>query len=278
MFSNCDGKDLLTMAVPRSILVTGGNRGIGLEFVRQLLAVEPSPDFVIATHRSPRGSESLSVLESLARDHKNLHLFQLDVTDEAALKQMADSVDSLVGETGLNLMVNNSGINTSAARHMDLTNITSEALMEHLSVNSIAPVMLCKTMLPALRRAADRGVSLPVGWQRAAVVHITSLMASIQLTGEGEFQAVTNTHRRAYAYRGSKTAANMYARIMSYELLPLGVGSLILHPGWVKTDMGGPSAQVDLDVSVSGMIEQIRKLDESRNGEFLDYKGSVLPW
>lgn len=266
------------MAVARSVLVTGGNRGIGLELVKQLLAGNPAPEFIFATHRSPLGSEGTANLESLAKEHRALHLIQLDVTDEDGLKQAASTIQGVVGEQGLNLVINNSGLNQSSARHLTLPELTKDAMVDHFVVNTVAPVLLSQTMLPLLKQAAEKNGAQPLGSRRAAIVHVTSLLGSVQLSGEGRFQGVTNPARRMYAYRGSKCALNMYARVMSYELIPMGIVTLLVHPGWVRTDMGGPNGDLGVDESVRGILQQIAKLDESRNGAYVDHAGEVLPW
>ncbi|XP_065186928.1 C-signal-like [Sycon ciliatum] len=276
-----------TASFPRTVLVTGANRGIGLGIVRQMLqsgatspaaVVAGSPDFLFATHRAPLGSDTMADLESLAKEHPKLHLLKLDVKDECGIKRIADSVEKAVGELGLNLLINNSGLNDPADRHANISELDSAAMLEHLSVNTIGPVLLTQAFMPLLQRAADQNASEALGSQRAAVVYVSSRLGSVALSSEGRVEAVHNTKCRMYAYRCSKSALNMMARVMSYELQPLGILSLLIHPGWVKTGMGGANADFEVADSVRGILTQVRKLDEEHNGAFVSHTGEVLPW
>lgn len=220
-------------------LVTGANRGLGLEMVRQLLARGYT---VHATHRtSPGGLVDI--------DHEQLHLHQLDVRDGAAIAEMTTAI----GPT-LDLLINNAGI--ADGRWPSVSAIDFEVAGEVLEVNAIAPVRITQAALPLL---AKRG---------GTVVMVTSLMGSIADCMSG----------RSYAYRASKTALNMFTVAMKNELRELGISVMLVHPGWVETDMGGPNAPIQAEESVTGIMARIEEQTLDMTGRFVDYAGTALPW
>lgn len=245
------------MTAFENILITGANRGIGLEFVRQYLAQSPAPLNVIATSRSP--SEALAQLQA---DNSNLHILTYDATDYAALPELVTSVGAIVGPRGLNLLVNNAacsgkeGTFASASLAED-----TRALLEN---NAIAPLELTRQLLPLLRLAAgtESRKRCPL------IVNISSKGGSI-----GD-----NTTGGMMPYRTSKAALNMLSRSAAMELKGEGIAVVALTPGWVRTDLGGPKAPTGVQESVQGMVEQIERTDLTRSGTFFNFKGEELPF
>ena len=220
-------------------VITGANRGLGFEMVRQLL----QRDFTVhATYRTDPGR-----LSTLVND--GLHQHQVDVRDGQAIAEMMSAIGG-----SIDVLINNAGI--ADGRWPSVEAIDFDVATEVLEVNAIAPVRVTQAALPLL---ADGG---------GTVVMITSLMGSIGDCMSG----------RSYAYRASKTALNMFTVAMKNELRDLGVSVLLIHPGWVETDMGGPNAPIQAEESVSGIMNRIEEQTLDHTGRFVDYTGQVLPW
>ncbi len=225
------------------VVVTGANRGIGLEFVKQLAA---RGDAVVATARNPEAADALNALA--ASSDGEVTVTQLDVTD-------ADSLAAFVGGLdAVDLLINNAGI---YPRSGGIGELDFDAVVRGFEVNAIAPLRLVNAMLGALRKGSG-----------AKIVNVSSQMGSI----------TDNSSGGAYAYRGSKAALNMLTRSLAHDLRPEGISAAVIHPGWVQTDMGGPNAKITTEQSVSGMLEQIDALDTQRSGDFLNWNGNDLPW
>jgi NAD(P)-dependent dehydrogenase (short-subunit alcohol dehydrogenase family) len=249
------------MSKPITALIVGANRGLGLQLVKDALS-ELNASKVFATYRSEDQSKEL--LE-LAASNPNVVPIQLDIRDETKYPDVVKRVEEVTQGAGLNLLVNNAGIYTM--RPQNLESITKEAMLLHFEVNTIAPLMLAKAFLPLLEKAANSS-SGPLGIQRAAVVNVTSLMGSIADNGSGG----------EYAYRSSKTALNMVTKSLSLDLRSKNILAMVIHPGWVKTDMGGSNAPLSIEDSVRGMIKVIANLSDGDSGKFLRYNGEELPW
>jgi NAD(P)-dependent dehydrogenase (short-subunit alcohol dehydrogenase family) len=219
-------------------VVTGANRGIGLEFVRQLLSHGWD---VYAVCRS--SSEALTSLGPK-------HIFIADVRHQPEVHSIFSSIDSPI-----DLLINNAGV--SDGRWVTFDDVQWDVALDVLHVNAISPMMVTQSALPLLRKASNPCVAM-----------VTSLMGSI-----GDCQS-----GRSYAYRASKTALNMFTTAARNELQQQGIRTILLHPGWVKTDMGGPNAPVGVQESVAGMLEQIMTISIEESGRFVEYTGQVLPW
>ena len=129
-------------------------------------------------------------------------------------------------------------------------------------------MFLTKALLPQLKAAAAREHALPLGVQRAAVVMMSTAVASL----------AENTGGGLTAYRASKTALNMVMKNLSIELKGDGILVLAMHPGWVKTDMGGPNAMIDTDLCCSTMVVTLDAAGEKEHGAFLRYNNTAIPW
>ena len=221
-------------------LVTGANRGIGFELTRQLLETGYT---VHATYRSTKGG-----LADLT--HPLLHLHKLDVRHDDAITAVASTIKG-----GLDLLINNAGI--ADGRWSSVEEIDFEIVSQVMEVNAIAPLRVTRGLLPALARA-----------EGAKVVMMTSLMASIADCHSG----------KSYAYRASKTALNMLTVAMKNELLERNISLILVHPGWVETDMGGPRASLQPKESVAGILDRIHEQTLEMSGRFVQYDGALLPW
>lgn len=238
-----------------TVLITGANRGLGLEFTRQYLA---DGWHVIATCRHP---DAASALREFAVQGNALRIEPLDVTDKLSIAALTKAL----GTTALDLLINNAGVLSTdprrSARLPDLGQFfgtLDDMSWGHvIAVNCIAPVMVSQALMPYLRRRANPKIAM-----------VSSRMGSITLqTTPGDI-----------AYRTSKAALNAAARNMALTLAPENIPVTILYPGWVKTDMGGNDAPLLPQESVTGMRKVIANLTMSQSGLFLNYDGSSIAW
>ena len=241
-------------------------------FVKHILAAGQT-EHIFASHRSPLGSDSAAALEDLAKAHKNVHLVQLDMGDEKSRQQAVKEVEKIVGDDGLNVLVNNSGMLTFET---SLESITQESLSEQLQLNTVSTILVLKAFHPLLKRAAAKNSDKPLGWQRGAVLYTSSILGSLAETKEGQKSGVQ--FAKSYGYRGSKAALNMIAYTLSYELQAEGILSASVNPGWVRTDMGGDQGELSVEESIQGYVAVAQNLRVSNNGLLFNFDGNVLPW
>ena len=223
------------------VLVTGANRGLGLEFVRQYVEASWT---VTATCRSPREADDLKKL--------GVRTEQLDMRETTSFARFAASL------TGpLDLLVNNAGVYGVRGRGQLFSDLDVPSWADTLLVNAIAPIKLTAALLqPLLRATAPK------------VVFVSTNMASFGMdTGGGE-----------YLYRSSKAALNSAVHLLGKDIVPMGIAVAALHPGWVHTDMGGPDAPLSPRMSVEGMRAVIDGLTASNGPVFLNYDGQRIPW
>ncbi|TRY76693.1 hypothetical protein TCAL_07908 [Tigriopus californicus] len=244
---------------PKNILITGCNRGIGLEFVKQYLTGANPPTHLFATCRNP---DKAPELVELSKAHSNLHVLTLDVTNHASFPELVHSISQVVDQEGLNLVLNNAGLLPSEKEG----GVTPEKMREAFEVNTIAPLFLSKALLPLVKIAAQKDASAPMGIEKGAIVLMSTAVASISENSGGG-----NT-----AYRASKTALNQVMKNLSIELKSDGILVMALHPGWVMTDMGGPNALINTETSVGGMIKTLSALTDKDHASFLRYDGTGI--
>lgn len=227
-------------------LVTGANRGLGLEFTRQLLA---RGGHVVATAREPGRAASLN---ALAGEYPGrLRVVPLDVSDPEAIRALAGELP-LSGPASLELLVNCAGVLHSGERFGKL----DPAILEHsLRVNAIGPLLLTEALAP---RLADG----------ARVANISSVLGSI--ASVGRFGTPS--------YAISKAAQNMATALLARALADRGIVVLGLHPGWAQTEMGGDNATVPVADSVAGLLRVIDAAGPGDSGSFRDWQGQALPW
>uniref|UniRef100_A0A3P9KAQ9 Ketoreductase domain-containing protein n=1 Tax=Oryzias latipes TaxID=8090 RepID=A0A3P9KAQ9_ORYLA len=245
-----------------SVLITGCSRGIGLQLVKQLSESSSRPANIIATARNPAGS---AALHELSRTCPGVHAVTLDVCSEQSICSAVKEVQFIVGNQGLNCLINNAAVGSSSS----INSVTREAMMRAFQVNSVAPLFVTKAFLPLLQTAAVRSTGM--GVHRAAVVNISSILGSISLN------CGDSATFKSYAYGTSKAALNMVSRCLAADLGPVGILCVSLHPGWVKTDMGGPHADLTVEESVSGILSTLASFTEHDHGGFKDYRGQTLP-
>lgn len=231
----------------RRVLVTGANRGLGLEFTRQLLA---RGDRVIAACRDPARANALS---ALATAHpEQLHVLAADIARSASVAALAGEAGHLFN--GLDLLINNAGVLISGER---FGTVSAESLQTSLTTNAIGPFLLTQALTPLLAQG-----------NRAIVANISSELGSIADTD--------SFYTPSYAI--SKAAQNMASVLLAHGLSDRRIRVLALHPGWVHTAMGGERAPVSPAASVTGLLEVIDRLGPADTGRFLDYQGKSLPW
>jgi NAD(P)-dependent dehydrogenase (short-subunit alcohol dehydrogenase family) len=225
--------------------VTGANRGIGLELTKQLLK---RGDTVVATARDlDRATE----LKALADKHKGkIDLFGLDVTSDQSVKAFA----SAMGPRAIDVLINNAG--TIGGKPQTPSAMNFDDFLETLNTNTVGPLRVIQALMPNLKSAA-----LP------KIVTISSMMGSM-----------ASAQSDTLAYRVSKAGVNKVMQAVDTDMRRQGVAVLTLHPGWVRTDMGGAGADIAPEESASGIIARIDDLSVENSGRFLDYDGSTRSW
>ena len=234
------------MAAPlRRSIITGANRGLGLEFTRQLLA---RGDHVVAACRHPGKA---SELNHLAGEYPGrLHVLPLDVAEEKSRTAFARELP-LVAD-GIDLLINNAGVLHSGERW---GSVSEANLADSLRTNAMGPFLLTQALASQLA-------------ERATVANISSGMGSI--SDDPDFHSPS--------YRISKAALNMATRMLARALESRGIPVIALCPGWVRTDMGGSSAQITPPESVSALLQVIDAVTPERSGGFFDRFGKPMPW
>ena len=231
----------------RNCLISGANRGIGLEFTRQLLA---RGEHVIAACRHPGKATALN---ALAGEHPGrLHVLPLDVADPKSRASLVHDLPLVLGDDRLDLLVNNAGVLHSGER---FGHVEAAILEDSFRTNAIGPFLLAQALAPLLKDGAR-------------IANLSSVMASI--ASRGEF--------RSPSYCASKAAQNMLTVQLAHALAARGIVVLALHPGWVQTEMGGEHATVPTADAVRGLLQVVDGATPAQSGSFLDWRGGALPW
>ena len=229
----------------RTILITGANRGLGLGFVKRYL--EKKVNVICTTRRIP---ESKELLACKAQYPNNLEILELDLLKEDA----ASSLAKLLKDKPIDILINNAGVGSSN-QHFEA--VSSKPWLEVLKVNLIAPLLITQSIIDNVKKSSTKKI----------------YFLSSQLGSIGE-----NTSGGMYIYRSSKTGLNQIVKSLSVDLMKHKITVISLHPGWVKTDMGGPNAPISVDKSIDGMIRVIETTGIRDTGKFLNYDGRELPW
>ncbi len=236
-----------------TLLITGANRGLGLEFTRQYAADGWN---VVACCRAPEKAEAL---QALVKSSPLVKREALEVTDAASIAALAAKLQ----DAGIDLLINNAGIYSGAANaalgkdsSQNFGTIDAAAWATVLNVNTIAPIMIIEAFTPHVKKSAGK-----------KFVNITSRMGSLTEMGAG-----------SVAYRSSKTALNGAMRVIAHDLQPQRLSVYNFHPGWVQTDMGGKNAHLTPEQSVTAMRATIAKLTPESSGSYLNYDGQIIPW
>lgn len=247
---------------PRSILITGCNRGIGLELVKQYLKPDNRPTHLLATFRDPDSSQELL---DLAKENECLKALKFDVGQRETYSNFVKQVSEIVGtENGLNLLIHNAGF---MAENRELDKITPEEMIKSYEINCIGPLFLTREFLPLLKTAIKPDKA-KFSVDQAASILMSTAVASIAENSGGSL----------YPYRCSKSGLNMAMKSLSVDLKDTGILVMAMHPGWVKTRMGGPNALIDTETCCSTMIETLNGLSEKDHGSFLRYNNTSIPW
>ncbi len=228
-----------------TVLITGANRGLGLEFCRQYAE---RGWHVIACSRNPDDAFDLNNLAS----HHNIRLETLDVSEFGQIDALSQKLAGLP----IDVLINNAGIYTDNGNN-GFGKLDYQAWTKSLVVNTEAPLKMAEAFLPQIK-CSDKKL----------IVNISSLMGSM----------ADNDSGGSIFYRSSKAALNAAMKSLSIELKNQSVGVLIFHPGWVKTDMGGPNALINAEQSVAGMRTLIEDFSLNQSGSFVKYDGTPMPW
>jgi NAD(P)-dependent dehydrogenase (short-subunit alcohol dehydrogenase family) len=229
----------------RTILITGANRGIGLELSEQFARDGWQ---VLACCRSP---DDATRLKALAERDLDIEVFALDVTDQQQISALAEQL----AESSIDLLLCNAGI--YGPRGAAFGAVDAREWLQVLEVNTVAPLMLAQAFITQVAAS-----------QQKLVAVMSSKMGSIDdNSGGGE-----------YIYRSSKTAVNQVVKSLSIDLADRGISAISLHPGWVRTDMGGANAEISTSDSASGLKAILQSAGPAQSGQFLEFNGSSIPW
>jgi NAD(P)-dependent dehydrogenase (short-subunit alcohol dehydrogenase family) len=230
-----------------TVLITGASRGLGLEFVRQYGSDGWE---VIACARAPERASSLKSIAAESDGRVALHA--LDVTEHSAIDALAKKLDG----RAIDVLINCAGAMGGRGSSFGASDYAEwDALFR---LNTFAPMKMAEAFVTHVARSEQK-----------KIVSLSTLMASMARNTLGGF----------YAYRASKAALNALTVSMALDLgRRHGIVAAVIHPGWVRTDMGGPRAEIDAPTSVTGMRSVIAGLTRERAGRFWSYDGSELPW
>lgn len=228
----------------KTVLITGSSRGLGLEFARQL-SVQGMQ--VIATCRHPQQAEAL---KQLAKNRKNLSIAKLDISDDQSILLLARELAGL----SLDWIINNAGI--SGDQGVTVGNIDRVNFLKVFNVNCLSALKVSEAFLPQLEKGQDK-----------LIINLSSILSSISANQRG----------RSYAYRSSKAALNCAMRSFALDVADLGIKVMLLHPGWVKTDLGGPGGEIDAQTSVAAMLKVVEMYKDTSHADVLrSYDGSTI--
>ncbi|TPG67469.1 SDR family oxidoreductase [Hymenobacter nivis] len=232
------------------ILITGANRGLGLELTRQYLE---RGAHVLAASRQPDAAREL---QALRRQYaERLTLITLDVTDDASIAAAAQAAAQAVD--GLDVLINNAGVYQPGGKGQPLGQLSAAAAVETFRINAVGPLLVAQALLPLLRAGG-----------KARIVSISSGLGSLTWKASGD----------PYHYSASKAALNMYMRSLAAEVGHQGILSVVVDPGWMRTGMGGDHATQEPADSARGIIRLAEQLHAEENGSFVTWQNQPVPW
>jgi NAD(P)-dependent dehydrogenase (short-subunit alcohol dehydrogenase family) len=228
----------------QTILITGANRGLGLEFAKQYAR---NGYRVFATVRESSDTKQLA---ALAKGHPSVSMHKLEVTSADSVAALARELDG----QALDMLLCVAGV--MGPKQQKFGSIDYAGMLETFSVNSLGPLRLAEALIENVTKS-----------ERKLIAGVTSGMGSIADSGGG-----------AYAYRASKAGLNMIFHSLAIDLKARGIISVVINPGWVQTDMGGPHASISAEESISAMRKVFDRLTAADSGKFMDYRGGTWPW
>lgn len=244
------------MTIFVTYLITGASRGIGLAIVKQLLTFPENR--IVATVRDIAKAKDLASVKKSVGDR--LSILELDADCETSIKAAAAAVEAIFPE-GLDVLINNAGVNHAKGSPIDYGNMTNlnttaEELNKTFVTNVIGPILVIEAFVPLMKKAPTK-----------KIVNISSILGSL-----------TNNWGGGLSYRVSKAALNMASDCIAKELGRDGFIVIPIHPGWVRTDLGGHDADMTPEESAAGVVKVISGLGREDNTKFYNYDGSIIPW
>ncbi len=224
-----------------TVMITGANRGLGLEFARQYAADGWQ---VIAACRDPAQAGELGGLG------KAVEIVALEVTDFSAIAQLGERLKGRI----IDVLINNAGV---IGTERNIGQLDGDRWMTTLCIDTVAPLLIAQSLLANLRAGKDK-----------KAIFITSRMGSI----------ADNTSGRYYDYRAAKAGLNAAVKSFAIDTAGDRIIAAVIHPGWVQTDMGGPGAAITVDQSVTGMLRELDALTLADTGTFRNWRGGQYPW
>ena len=232
----------------KNVFITGANRGIGLELVKQCLDMKYE---VVATHRK---NSDINNLSSLSEENPNLTVMELDVNSCSSVNSLFSRLNA--SKTKIDLLFNNAGI----LDWSPMEKIQIDSMQQIYETNVIGALRVIKESTDCLKRSQD-----------PLIVNLSSRLGSISLRGETQLGG-------AIAYQCSKAALNMLTKQASIDLSIHEIRVISMSPGWVRTEMGGEDAKYSVNQSVSLFLDKIEALDSTQTGIFLGEDGMPIPW
>jgi NAD(P)-dependent dehydrogenase (short-subunit alcohol dehydrogenase family) len=229
-----------------AVLITSANRGLGLEFAAQYLA---DGWHVYAACRQPQSAEKLQRLAQ--HGNKRVNILHMDVTNPSSI----DAAATKIRGGAIDVLINSAGITGKPGQKTG--NVDYVSWKQVLDVNTMGPLRVTEAFIEHVARS-----------ERKLVVTITSGMGSL----------ADNTSGGSIAYRSSKAAVNMVMRSVAIDLAPRGISCVLVNPGWVRTDMGGPGATLSVQESVTALRRLIERFGPAQSGKFFNYDGREYPW
>ena len=228
-----------------NIVITGANRGIGLELARHYAAKGHR------VYACCRDAGKATDLDDLAKT-QDVHLLEVAVGEDDSVAALAEQLSGVT----VDILINNAGTGGPPREEQSALVMDFEGWADTMNINTFAPVRVMQALLPNLRAA-----------ESAKVVNITSQMGALSLD-----------MTVAYAYCSSKAALNKFMRMAAIELAKEDILVCLIHPGWVKTDMGGQAATLTAVESAQGIIQTVDKLEAANTGSFWNWNGTTHDW
>lgn len=229
-----------------TLLITGANRGLGLELCKQFLQLDWT---VHAACRNPDNATRLSVVADKYPDQLTLHT--LDVSNHQQIKDLKKKI----GEKPIDVLFNNAGVYAGESAEFGSSN--TDVWLDAFNINVISPMKMMEAFVDNIASS-----------EMKIIASMSSKMGSISENSSGG----------SYAYRSTKSALNSVMVCAAHDLKAKGITALILHPGWVRTDMGGPNGELSVEESATNLIKTIGKASIKVSGKFFDIDGSIIPW